>query len=126
MTKWRYDLTDVAAVGAAISDPGRLRLLMALDGRRLCVCQLTELLKLAPSTVSKHLSILKQAGLIQEDKSGRWVFHELAADEAEVAGAITWLRERLKGDATITEDRKQLKLILKMNAEELCKAQIGK
>ena len=48
----------------AIGDENRLRAIMALRTGELCVCQIVELLQLAHSTVSKHMSILKQAGLV--------------------------------------------------------------
>ena len=58
-------LREVLEIHKAISDSNRLRALIALNGKELCVCQITELLQLAPSTVSKHLSILKQARLVE-------------------------------------------------------------
>ena len=54
------------------------------DGRELCVCQIVELLGLAPSTVSKHLAILKQARLVDSRKEGRWMFYRLADEDAPV------------------------------------------
>ncbi|MBW2408107.1 MAG: winged helix-turn-helix transcriptional regulator, partial [Deltaproteobacteria bacterium] len=49
------------AITRALSDQNRVRALMALKDRELCVCQIIELLDLAPSTVSKHMSILANA-----------------------------------------------------------------
>ena len=46
--------------------------------RELCLCQLIDLLGLAPSTVSKHMTVLQQAGLVQRLKQGRWHFYRLA------------------------------------------------
>lgn len=114
---------EVAQVGLAISDPNRLRLLMALDGRSLCVCQLTELLGLAPSTVSKHLSILKQTGMVNERKEGRWVFHELCGGDCVCTPALDWVKGCLGEDARIVADKAKLKEILAQNREELCRGQ---
>ncbi|RMD99415.1 MAG: ArsR family transcriptional regulator [Calditrichaeota bacterium] len=61
----------------ALSDPNRLRILKMLEIRPLCVCEITEVLQLATSTVSKHLSILKEADLIIDDKQGKWVNYSL-------------------------------------------------
>ena len=63
----------------ALADPNRVRLLLALRGGELCACQITELFGLAPSTMSKHLSILYQAGLVDSRKNGRWVHYGVAA-----------------------------------------------
>ncbi len=57
----------------ALSEPSRLRILKMLDVKSLCVCEITDILQLATSTVSKHLSILKDAGFIIEEKDGKWV-----------------------------------------------------
>ena len=54
-------------------------MLLALRGGELCVCQITELFGLAASTISKHLSILYQAGLVDSRKEGRWIFYALPA-----------------------------------------------
>ena len=59
----------------ALADPNRVRVLLALEGQELCVCQIVEFLGLAPSTVSKHLAILNQVGLIRSRKAERWVYY---------------------------------------------------
>ena len=62
----------------ALSDEGRVRVLMFLREGELCVCEIVEMLGLAPSTVSKHLAILQQAELIDSRKDGRWIYYRLA------------------------------------------------
>ena len=69
----------------ALSDKNRVRALMALRGRELCVCQIIELLSLAPSTVSKHMQVLRQARLVECRKDGRWIYYSLANHEAPTA-----------------------------------------
>jgi DNA-binding transcriptional ArsR family regulator len=66
-------MREVVMIAKALSDANRVRILAILEGRELCVCQVIELLDLAPSTVSKHLSILKQVHLIDGRKRGRWM-----------------------------------------------------
>ena len=61
----------------ALADENRVRILAALKNRELCVCQIIDLLQLAPSTVSKHLSILRQARLLAVRKTGRWAYYRL-------------------------------------------------
>jgi len=109
----------------ALGDENRVRLLAALDDRELCVCQLIELLGLAPSTVSKHLSILKSAQLVDSRKEGRWMYYRLSDEEVPpaVLGAQAWLLESLRNDPKVREDKKSLKGILQMDPEELCKKQ---
>jgi ArsR family transcriptional regulator len=120
-------MRKVLAITNALADEGRVRALMALTGGQLCVCQIAELLKLAPSTVSKHLYILRQGGLVESQKKGRWIFYSLPSEPDPAARqSIEWLRESLKKDSRITEDSKRLKVILKEDPEEICRRQQGK
>ncbi len=116
---------DFMTITKALADENRVRILMALQGQQLCVCQIIELLGLAPSTVSKHLSILKQARLIDSHKTSRWVYYQLADNHAPVVVGDTlhWLQGALEKDRQIKEDTKRLKSILKINPEELCRHQ---
>ena len=72
---------------------------MALGAGELCVCQIVELLGLAPSTVSKHMAILKQARLVDSRKEGRWMFYRLADEDAPAeAKEMTALVSKLLAD----------------------------
>ena len=71
-------MQDVLDFLKALGDENRLRILLSLQDGELCVCQLTELLALAPSTVSKHLSILRSARLVVSRKEGRWIHYRLS------------------------------------------------
>ena len=115
------------SVTKSLADESRLRILMALGGRELCVCQITELLNLAPSTVSKHMAILTQARLVENRKDGRWRFYRLVNDDAapEVREAIAWVRTHLAAAKTIQQDLVKLETILAMNPEIICQRQSG-
>ncbi|GLH74346.1 hypothetical protein GETHLI_28480 [Geothrix limicola] len=65
----------------ALAHPVRLRILALLRDGELCVCEVAEVLGLAPSTVSEHLTGLRRTGLVREWKVGRWV-HVALAEEA--------------------------------------------
>jgi DNA-binding transcriptional ArsR family regulator len=109
----------------ALAEENRIRILMALEVEELCVCQITELLELAPSTVSKHMSVLKQARLVESRKDGRWMFYRLADESApaEVNEAIVWIKKSLAPNKRIHEDVKRLKEILKIDRDILCSRQ---
>ena len=109
----------------ALADENRIRALLALRKGELCVCQITELFGLAPSTVSKHLSILFQAGLVESRKDGRWIYYKLPGRNAPVVvrEALDWIKKALADNAHVLEDNKQLKKILKQDPAELCKRQ---
>ena len=109
----------------ALADGSRLRILMALTAGELCVCQIIELLGLAPSTVSKHMSILRQARLVEARKDGRWMYYRLADRHAAkpVRDALAWLVRNLAETAEIVRDSKKLQKILNIEREALCKKQ---
>ena len=112
----------------ALSDENRIRTLLALRDGELCVCQITELFGLAPSTISKHLSILSQAGLVDSRKEGRWIYYKLPGKAApvEVREAIDWVEKSLYANPRVVEDQKTLKSILKQDPAELCRRQCQK
>ncbi len=75
-------LDSAVAVARALGHPARLRAVAMLRSGELCVCQITAVLGLAPSTVSLHLRELKRCGIVTERKQGRWVYVGLS-DELE-------------------------------------------
>ena len=119
-------LSDFMSVSKALADASRIRILALLEVRPLCVCQITEILDLAPSTISKHLSNLRQAGLIDMEKEGRWIHCRLTeADRAHPAtGARKWVSAAVAGSSKLKEDRQRLRDILKIEPEEICRRQL--
>jgi arsenate reductase len=114
---------ELLAVMKALADPNRLRIVAALDGRELCLCQIVELLGLATSTVSRHMSILEQARLVDARKDGRWTYFRLAQEDArpEATEAAVLAIRALAEDRLACEDAHRLKQILKINPEDLCR-----
>jgi len=120
-------MRELLAITNALADESRVRTLVALTTGELCVCQIAELLQLAPSTVSKHLSILRLGGLVESEKRGRWIYYALPAEPHESARkSIKWVQDALAKDSRIIEDARRLKIILKEDPEELCRRQLGK
>jgi DNA-binding transcriptional ArsR family regulator len=116
-------MREILSITKALADENRLRALYALQSGELCLCQIIELLRLAPSTVSKHMSILRQARLIEGRKEGRWIYYRLMGPEKplEVQRALDWICGALLKTKRIQEDGRRLKKILRIDREELCK-----
>jgi ArsR family transcriptional regulator len=112
---------DTISMIKAMADENRIRILMALRGKELCVCTLTELLDLAPSTTSKHLSILKQARLIESVKDGKFVYYRLTQDDSpnhSLAGpALAWLTGALAHASQVETDQKLLQQIIEQGEQ---------
>jgi len=104
----------------ALSDKNRLRIMKMLEARPMCVCEITAVLNLAPSTVSKHLSLLYEAELIEDRKEGRWVNYSLPSKSLIpfVSEMLQLLRFSLKDDPEVLADTEKAK---KINRVELCR-----
>ena len=112
----------------ALADSTRIRVLLALRQQELCACQITELFGLAQSTMSKHFYLLRQAGLVDSRKDGRWVYYALPGKTASavVRRALEWVEQSLSDDPRIAEDTKNLKKTLKLDPADLCRKQCGR
>jgi ArsR family transcriptional regulator len=99
-------MRQVTKLFKALSDHNRLRIIKMLQIRPLCVCEITEILHLAPSTVSKHLAILRDTELIIDHKDGKWVNYMLnpSRDKGYVQELLALLKNWLPDDQTIMED----------------------
>jgi ArsR family transcriptional regulator len=116
-------LREFMTVTKALADENRVRMLLALRGREMCVCQMTELFGLALSTTSKHLSILYRARLVDTRKEGRWIYYSLPGKEAPAAAreAARWAARALADDGQIAADAKRLKQVLTLDPVALCR-----
>lgn len=119
----KQDMRELMAVLKALADENRVRILGAVRQRELCVCQIVELLGLAQSTVSKHVSILHQARLVESRKEGRWMYYRAAdadspVEARQIAALVT---ELLSGTSEAGEDMKRMKRIVTIDREELCR-----
>ena len=90
----REEAERVAAIAKALSDPVRLQLVDVLrkHAGKVCVCELIPLFDLSQSTVSHHLKILRNAGIVDSERRGLWAYYYVNADALE--GLSTWLTPR--------------------------------
>jgi ArsR family transcriptional regulator len=101
-----------------------VRALCALRRGELCACQIIALLGLAPSTVSKHMSVLKQAGLVQSRKEERWMHYRLSdvsGRQTVIRDTLDWVFRSLAKDEDIQKDNARLARILRQSPEILCR-----
>ena len=103
----------------ALSDPNRLRILKMLQSKSLCVCEIQKILGLATSTVSKHLSILRDAEFIAEEKDGKWVNYKInpTPKDQRVSGILSSLDFWITEEPSIISDRKKVQNV---NRHEVC------
>jgi len=91
----------------ALSDRSRIRIMKMLQNKKLCVCEIRAVLGLANSTVSQHLSILKDSGLILDEKDGKWVNYMINKNntDKDVKNAILYIFLGLEEDETTRKDK---------------------
>lgn len=98
-------MQEFVNVMKAMSDPGRVKILKMLQRKFMCVCEIREALGLAQPTVSKHLKLLQEAGLITSEKDGLWVNYMLTDGQQSPYAAcmLGSLRHWLENDPEIFE-----------------------
>ena len=103
----------------SLSDSNRLRILKMLQTKPLCVCEITDVLQLATSTVSKHLSILKETGFIIEEKDGKWVNYLINTrpSDARISSILSTLDFWISDDQLILIDKQKVQ---KVDRVEVC------
>ena len=104
----------------ALSDPNRVKIVKVLQQKKMCVCEIQGVLNLAQSTVSKHLRILEEAGLVDYEKDGLWVNYFLADGKSSpyAANLLGNLQHWLNKDAAIAPLMEKAPLI---NREDVCR-----
>ena len=105
----------------ALAHPMRLRIVAMLQDGPLCGCQISTVVKLAASTVSEHLAELRKAGLVAEEKEGRWVEYRLTANGANER-VLSMLVEQVADDPAVRADAVLVKALRRVPLEELCSA----
>lgn len=93
----------------ALGDPNRFRILMMLRIRPLCVCELLSVLDIAGGTLSNHLKILENSGLISHKKDGKWIEYFVAGPEAE--NFLEIIENRITDCEQIIYDRRMINTI---------------
>lgn len=113
-------------LGQAIADPTRVRILAALLHAELCVCELVDALEVSQSTLSSHLQVLRQSGLVVTRKEGRWVYYSLAERKAALVDALFSLVENdIRSDHRVLRDVERVKGRLAIREDGRCTLGFG-
>ena len=113
-------MRELIRVLKAVADKNRIRIIKMLEKKKMCVCELSAVLEITQPSVSKHLSILNNAGILKDERNGQWIDYSLN-DEIinQYAPAIkNIIKEWLNSDSTIKNDLKKATTLLR---KEICK-----
>ncbi len=109
----------------AISDQNRLRIVASLlNVDELCACQITELLQISGAAVSRHLSLLTDAGILTSRKNGRWIYFSLTRTFKH-DDLIQWLQKNTGNSNQVQADGVSLMAITACDPEDICRKQRG-
>jgi len=118
-------MKEVVKIFKALADPNRLRITLLLRRRELCVCELMAVLGMEQSRVSHHMRVLREAGIAEDVREGRWIIYRIPAEARDLvedlfAGA---LRERIEASAEAAGDAAKLEACIKENLRgRVCEA----
>ncbi len=116
---------DVVRIFKALADPARLRIMILLGRRELCVCEIMFVLGMEQSRVSHHMRVLRDAGIAEDVREGRWIIYRIPeASRGLVEGLFAGaLRERIEGCGETAADAHKLKACVRENIRgRVCEA----
>ena len=113
-------MRDLMRVLKAAADKNRMRILKMVEKKSMCVCELAAVLKIKQPSVSKHLSILKNAGLIQDERNGQWIDYSLCTEKINKYSPViqSTIKNWLNDDPIIKSDLKKTKSLCR---QDLCR-----
>ena len=102
-------MRDLTALGQAIVDPTRVRIIAALRRGELCVCELVDALEISQSTLSGHLQVLRRTGMVTTKKEGRWIYYSLADRKtALIEGIFSHIQPDGEADPRLHRDSERI------------------
>ena len=106
----------------AVADPTRVRILKILEGGELCVCQIIAVIALGQSTISKHLFLLRAAGLIKDRRDKKWIHYSLdgKSENPYVGKLLRNIRKWLNDDPLIRKDRERAAMARDIGPVVIC------
>lgn len=101
----------------ALSDETRLRVLRLLEERELCVCELMQVLDMTQPRISRHLGVLKNAGLVNDRREGKWVYYSLpsGAEHNAVKNLLNAVAQMGHENGQVQADRERLKRAVRLS-----------
>jgi len=118
-------MKDVVKIFKALSDPTRLRIMLLILRRELCVCELMYILEMEQSRVSHHMRVLRDAGIAEDVREGRWIVYRVPDEgRALLAGLFAGaLRDRIERSGEAGADCRKLESCLQENIRgRVCEA----
>jgi ArsR family transcriptional regulator, arsenate/arsenite/antimonite-responsive transcriptional repressor len=113
-------MRDLLKVFKAAGDKNRLRILKMLEHKNMCVCELSAALGITQPSVSKHMSLLKEAGLVRDEREGQWIIYRLCDEKINqyAPAVLKQLEAWVNDDPCVKHDKKTAATLCR---QEICK-----
>ena len=101
----------------ALSDETRLRVMKLLEEREICVCELMQVLDMSQPRISRHLSVLRNAGLVSDRREGKWVYYSLCngTGNDEIKAILKTIAVLGNNNTAVKKDRKNLRKAVRLS-----------
>jgi ArsR family transcriptional regulator len=119
-------IKDIVKIFKALADPTRLRIMLLLRRRELCVCELMFILEMEQSRVSHHMRVLRDAGIAEDVRDGRWIIYRVPEEARMLIGELFagTLRERIEHSREASGDIRKLNSCINENIRgRVCESQ---
>jgi len=115
-------MKKIASIFKALSDDTRLRVIKLLQERELCVCELMQVLEMSQPRISRHMSVLKNAGLVEDRREGKWIHYSLRKKSPEKAIKIILdsMAVLANDEVVVKADKKKLKKAVRLGEIKTC------
>ena len=111
---------ELMAIARTLGDPTRIRVMAALRNGELCVCELVDALEISQSSLSSHLQICREVGVVTTRKESRWIYYSLSARYEPLIETIFSELQTLGRDEQLRRDARRLKKRLQMRVGDRC------
>ena len=119
MTIYQFVL-ELVGIARVLGDPTRVRIVAALRNGELCVCELVDALGISQSSLSSHLQICRQAGVVSTRKESRWIYYSLSTRFGRLIERIFSELPTIGRDELLRRDARRLKKRLQMREGGRC------
>lgn len=114
-------MNDLILFAKAFSEPTRVRIIAALRHTELCVCELVDALELGQSTLSMHLQVIRQAGLVTTRKQGKWIYYGIESDQLPLIDTLfAHHQTALDADRRLKRDAERIQYRCQLREDDCC------
>ena len=110
-------MKNIITIFKILSDENRLRILFMLKQKKLCACEMLEVLNITGATLSAHLKFLRLSGIVDQQKDGRWIEYSLM--DKNIIKILNFIENFITDKTVINNDQEKIKAMDKR--EEVCK-----